>query len=259
MNTTSHRSLEGKTAVVTGGGRGIGRMITEGLLREGAAVLISSRKQDDLDAAVTELSPLGEISAFAADLGRTDGVAALAAHVADRHAALHVLVNNAGANWGAPVEDFPAAAWDKVMAVNVKAMFGLTQALLPQLRAASTDDDPARVVNVGSSDGLRAPQPGINNFSYSASKAAVHVLTQQLATTLAPQVLVNAIAPGLFESKMTTGLLAFGEDAVAAQIPVRRIGRPADMAGIATFLAGPSSTYITGAVIPVDGGVVASR
>ncbi|WP_395575784.1 SDR family oxidoreductase [Streptomyces sp. BK79] len=127
------------------------------------------------------------------------------------------------------------------------------------LRSVSTADDPARVINIGSVDGLRAPAPGFNNFSYSASKAAVHLLTQQLAAELAPDVLVNAVAPGLFESKMTATLLRHAGDAAAAQIPLRRIGRPGDMAGITAFLAGPDSTYITGAVIPVDGGIVASR
>lgn len=259
MTNTDHKPLEGKTIVVTGGGRGIGKMLATGLLSAGAKVYISSRKEADLDATVSELSPLGEISSFVADLSTDEGVQALAAHVADREQAVHALFNNAGANWGAPLEEFPASAWDRVMNVNVKGVFGLTQALLPLLRAASTTDDPARVVNIGSVDGLRAPAPGFNNFSYSASKAAVHLLTQQLAATLAPDVLVNAIAPGLFESKMTAGMLALGEDTIAQQIPLRRIGRPQDMAGIAVFLAGPDSTYITGAVIPVDGGVIASR
>jgi NAD(P)-dependent dehydrogenase (short-subunit alcohol dehydrogenase family) len=192
-------------------------------------------------------------------LGTEDGVAAFSAHLAGREDRLHALFNNAGANWGAAVEEFPAFAWDKVMAVNVKGVFGLTQALLPLLNAATTADDPARVVNIGSIDGIRAPSVGLNNFSYSASKAAVHLLTQQLATTLAPDILVNAIAPGLFPSKMTASILGWGEDAIAEQIPLRRIGRPDDIAGIAVFLTGPHSTYITGAVIPVDGGLLASR
>ena len=253
------RPLSGKVIVVTGGGRGIGRMITAGLLDAGAKVYICSRKQAELDAAVRDLGSQGDISAFSADLGTSQGVQALAAHIAEREQAVHALFNNAGANWGAPVEEFPEGAWDRVMSVNVKGVFGLTQALLPLLRAASTPDDPARVVNIGSIDGLHAPAPGFNNFSYSASKAAVHMLTQQLATTLAPDILVNAVAPGLFESKMTAGILSAGERTVASHIPLRRIGQPHDMAGIALFLVGPASTYITGAVIPVDGGVVASR
>ncbi|MDT3726645.1 SDR family oxidoreductase [Streptomyces sp. DSM 41972] len=258
MNTQT-RPLEGKVAVVTGGGRGIGRMIAEGILRAGAKVYISSRKEADLETAVKELSPLGEIHAVPADLGTAQGVRTLTSYLTDRETRVHALFNNAGANWGAPLEDFPDSAWDKVLSVNVKSVFALTQALLPLLKAASTPDDPARVINTGSVDGLRAPAPGFNNFSYSASKAAVHMLTQQLAGTLAPDVLVNAIAPGLFESKMTAGILSFGADAIAEQIPLRRIGRPEDMAGIALFLMSPASSYITGAVIPVDGGVLATR
>ncbi len=259
MSSTQIPTLQGKVAVVTGGGRGIGRMIAEGLLRQGAKVYISSRKEADLEATVAELSETGEITFFTTDLATSEGVEALASHLAAHERGIDVLVNNAGANWGAPIEDFPSTAWDRVLSVNVKAVFALTQALLPLLRAASTEDDPSRVINIGSVDGLRAPQPGFNNFSYSASKAAVHLLTQQLATTLAPEILVNAVAPGLFESKMTAGILQFGSEAVAARIPLRRIGRPSDMAGIATFLAGPASTYITGVVIPVDGGIIASR
>lgn len=259
MSSTQIPTLQGKVAVVTGGGRGIGKMIAEGLLRQGAKVYISSRKEADLETAVAELSTMGDINFFTTDLSTAEGVEALASHLGQRESAINVLVNNAGANWGAPIEDFPPTAWDRVLSVNLKAVFGLTQALLPLLRAASTEDDPSRVINIGSIDGLRAPQPGFNNFSYSASKAAVHLLTQQLATTLAPEILVNAVAPGLFESKMTAGILEHGSETIAAQIPLRRIGRPADMAGIATFLAGPASTYITGVVIPVDGGIIAGR
>jgi NAD(P)-dependent dehydrogenase (short-subunit alcohol dehydrogenase family) len=255
VKTEENRPLAGKVMVVTGGSRGIGRMIATGLLQAGATVYISSRKPDKLDATAADLSRLGEVRAFSADLATPEGVHALAGH----EAVVHALFNNAGANWGAPLQQFPTAAWDRVMNLNVKGLFGLTQALLPLLRAASQPDDPARIVNIGSIDGLLAPAPGFDNFSYSASKAAVHLLTQQLATTLAPEVLVNAIAPGLFESRMTATLLAAGEVAIAEQIPLRRIGRPRDIADLAVFLTGAGSTYITGAIIPVDGGVVAGR
>ncbi|MFJ4244702.1 SDR family oxidoreductase [Streptomyces iakyrus] len=251
--------LAGKVAVVTGGGRGIGKMITRGLLEAGATAYISSRKDADLKSAVEELSSLGDIHAVAADLSTAHGVEILTSYITERENRVHALFNNAGANWGAPLEEFPDFAWDKVLSVNVKSVFALTQALLPLLKAASTPDDPARVVNTGSVDGLRAPAPGFDNFSYSASKAAVHMLTQQLAGTLAPDVLVNAVAPGLFESKMTAGILSLGADAVAGRIPLKRIGRPEDMAGIAVFLMSPASSYITGAVIPVDGGINATR
>jgi len=258
VNTQPHQ-LDGKTALVTGGGRGIGKMITEGLLRAGARVCISSRKEADLEGAVKQLSPLGEVSAFAADLGSLEGVTALASYLREREARLDVLVNNAGATWGAPVDDFPLSAWDKVMDLNVKGVFALTQALLPLLKAAASADEPSRVINIGSIDGLSAPPPGWNNFSYSASKAALHMLTRQLATTLAPDILVNAVAPGVFENKMTAAVLKAAGEAVTSHIPLRRLGRPADMAGIAVFLAGPDSSFITGAVIPVDGGVTAGR
>lgn len=258
LNTQTPQ-LAGKTIVVTGGGRGIGRMITEGLLRAGAKVYISSRKQADLDSTVEELSSLGEVTAFPADLGTPEGVQAVANHLREREDRLHALFNNAGATWGAPLEQFPLSGWDKVMALNVTGVFALTQALLPLLKAAASALDPARVINIGSVDGISAPPPGWNNFSYSASKAAVHMLTHQLATTLAPDILVNAVAPGIFETKMTAGMLSTAADTITSHVPLRRIGRPADMAGIAVFLAGQDSTFITGAVIPVDGGVTAGR
>lgn len=248
-------SVEGKVAVVTGGSRGIGAMIASGLLGAGAKVYICSRKEEELQKAADELSAIGEVDAFAADLANPEGVSAFAAHVAEREDAVHALFNNAGANWGATLEEFPESGWDKVLDLNLKGVFLLTQALLPQLRVAAEPDDPARVVNVGSIDGIRVPVKGFNNFSYAASKAGVHMLTRQLAGELAPEVLVNAIAPGLFESKMTAAILSGGPDAVAKRMPLGRIGQPDDIAGLSIFLASRASAYITGAVIPVDGGV----
>jgi NAD(P)-dependent dehydrogenase (short-subunit alcohol dehydrogenase family) len=172
---------------------------------------------------------------------------------------VHALFNNAGSNWGAPFDEFPESAFDRVFDVNVKGVFLLTRALVPLLNAGATDDDPARVVNTGSIDGYFTPEKGRDNFSYAASKAAVHMLTKHLATELAPRILVNAIAPGLFESRMTKVLLAPGADAVGRALPLGRIGAPEDMAGIAVFLAARASSYITGAVIPVDGGVSTIR
>jgi NAD(P)-dependent dehydrogenase (short-subunit alcohol dehydrogenase family) len=249
-------SVEGKVVVVTGGSRGIGAMIASGLLRAGAKkVYLCSRKADELAHAAEEMSAIGEVDAFASDLGTAEGVAAFAGHVAESEEAVHVLFNNAGANWGATLEEFPESGWDKVLDVNLKGVFLLTQALLPQLSAAAEPGDPARVVNVGSIDGIRVPVKGFNNFSYAASKAGVHMLTRQLAGELAPNVLVNAIAPGLFETKMTAAILSGGADAVVEQMPLGRIGAPDDIAGISIFLASRASAYITGAVIPVDGGV----
>ncbi|GAA2548954.1 SDR family oxidoreductase [Mycolicibacterium diernhoferi] len=252
--------LDGKVAVVTGGGRGIGVMIARGLLQAGAAkVYLSARKEAELAAAVEELSPLGVVEAIPADLGTEAGVQALTDAVSAREDQIHALFNNAGANWGEPFETFPAAAFDRVFDVNVKGVFLLTRALVPLLNAGATEADPARVINTGSVDGFHIPEVGRNNFSYAASKAAVHALTQQLAGELAPRILVNAIAPGLFPSKMTKVLLTAGEEAVGAALPLKRVGQPDDMAGIAVFLASRASSYVTGTVIPVDGGISVIR
>ncbi|MDT7587437.1 MAG: hypothetical protein QOE32_4987 [Pseudonocardiales bacterium] len=247
--------LTGKVAVVTGGSRGIGYMIATGLLRAGAKVYLSSRKEQELKAAAEQLGELGPVEAVPADISSEAGAAALAAAISEVEPRVHALFNNAGAAWGAELTDFPDKGWDKVLNVNVKGVFHLTVKLLPQLRAAATPDDPARVVNVGSIDGIKVPEREFQNFSYSASKAAVHMLTRHLAAELAPEILVNAIAPGPFESQMMAGLLAAHGDAIRDRSPLHRIGRPDDMAGIAVFLASRASTYITGAVIPVDGGI----
>jgi NAD(P)-dependent dehydrogenase (short-subunit alcohol dehydrogenase family) len=251
--------LDGKVAVVTGGGRGIGLMIARGLLQAGAKVYLSSRKEHELDATVEELSALGPVAAIPADLGTVDGVNTLASAVADKEDAVHALFNNAGMAWGAPFDAFPESGFDRILAVNIKGVFMLTRALVPLLKAGSTPDDPARVVNTGSIDGIRPPARGRDNFSYSASKAGVHMLTQHLAGELAPEILVNAIAPGLFQSRMTKAILAPGAEAVGAHLPLGRIGKADDMAGIAVFLASRASTYITAAVIPVDGGASVLR
>ena len=257
--STDNGPLEGKVAVVTGGGRGIGLMLAQGLLRAGAKAYLCSRKSSDLDAAVDELSSHGEVHAVSADLATSDGIRLLTAHLAERESRLHVLFNNAGATWGAPLAQFPESGWDRVLDLNVKGTFLVTQALLPLLKAASAPGDPSRVVNIGSVDGLRPPPPNYNNFSYSASKAAVHMLTRHLASELAPDVLVNAIAPGLFETKMTAGMLSAAGAAVTQHIPLRRIGQPDDIAGLGVFLASRASSYITGAVIPLDGGLTGAR
>jgi NAD(P)-dependent dehydrogenase (short-subunit alcohol dehydrogenase family) len=246
--------LSGKTAVVTGGSRGIGLMIARGLLEAGARVYISSRKADACAAAERELTPYGKIVAIPADLSAEAECLRLAEEVGQREPALHVLVNNAGATWGAPLEEFPAAAWDKVTDLNLKAPFFLTRAFLPLLEAAGTADDPARVINIGSIDGLRVPP--FPTYAYSASKAGLHHLTRVLARELGPRrITVNAVAPGPFESKMMAATLqAFG-DAIIDAAPLKRIGRPDDMAGVAIYLASRAGAYVTGAVIPVDGGI----
>ncbi len=229
-------------------------MIARGLLDAGATVVISSRKAAELNATRDELSNYGEVEAIAADVSTVDGAKALAAKVAERFPALNILVNNAGATWGQPIDEFTEAGWDRTVDTNLKSMFFLTQALLPNLRAAGTADDPARVLNVGSIDGLHVNP--METYPYAASKAGVHHMTRALAHRLGPEhITVNAIAPGPFESKMMAATLESFGDAIAKSAPLRRIGRPDDMAGVAVYLASRAGAYVTGAVIPVDGGI----
>ncbi len=248
--------VSGKTALVTGGGRGIGLMIARGLVQAGVRVVIASRKAEDLEAAAAELRTFGDCEAIPADLSTPEGAGALAEAVRARFDALHILVNNSGATWGAPLEEFPASGWDRVINTNLEGVFHLTVGLLPALRAAASEDDPARVINIGSIDGIRVP--AVENYSYSASKAAVHMLTRHLARRLASeQITVNAIAPGPFQSKMMAFMLDTPEKRaeVARMVPLGRIGRPDDAAGLTVFLASRAGSYLTGAVIPLDGGI----
>jgi NAD(P)-dependent dehydrogenase (short-subunit alcohol dehydrogenase family) len=228
-------------------------MIARGFVEAGAKVYISSRKAEVCDEVAAELSEIGEAVAIPANLSTEDECRRLAEAIAERESSLDILVNNAGATWGAPIEEFDEAAWERVLALNVKGVFHLTKFLLPLLRAAGTADEPARVINVGSVDGLHVP--GLETYSYSSSKAAVHQLTRHLAKRLAPEITVNAIAPGPFESKMMAATLAAAGDAIAAAVPLRRIGRPDDMAGTAIFLSSRAGAYITGTIIPVGGGL----
>ncbi|HJR46265.1 MAG TPA: SDR family oxidoreductase [Actinomycetota bacterium] len=248
-------SISGKVAVVTGGSRGIGLMIARGMVEAGATVYISSRKADVCDAVAAELSEIGSCVSIPADLSTAEGLDTLAGGVSEHEDRLHILVNNAGAAWGAPLEEYPEHAWSKVMDLNVKAIFELTRRLLPQLRAAATPEDPARVINIGSIDGLRVPL--LNNYAYSASKAAVHMLTRHMAHHLVDDhITVNAIAPGLFPSKMTKFIFDnLPEEQLVGNIPMGRHGEPHDMAGTAIYLSSRAGSYLTGAVIPVDGGV----
>jgi NAD(P)-dependent dehydrogenase (short-subunit alcohol dehydrogenase family) len=247
--------VSGKTALVTGGSRGIGLMIARALVQAGARVLVSSRKTQDVEASATELAKIGDCEAIPGDVSAPEGAAALAAATQERFPSLDILVNNAGAVWGAPLEEFPPGGWDKVLHTNVEGVFHLTVALLGALRAAASEEDPARVINIGSIDGLRTPV--VENYSYSASKAAVHMLTRHLAKRLAPEhITVNAIAPGPFPSKM----MAVLDDPewrarIEGEVPLRRVGRPDDIAGLTLLLASRAGSFLTGTVIPLDGGI----
>ncbi len=247
--------IDGKRALITGGSRGIGLMIARGFVEAGAKVTVSSRKAEVCDAVAAELSAVGECRSMPADLSTEAECRRLAEQVSEAEGGqLDILVNNAGATWGAPMDDFDDAAWDRVLDLNVKGVFHLTRFLRDALAAAATPDDPSRVINIGSIDGLHVS--ALETYSYSASKAAVHHLTRVLAAHLAPDLItVNAIAPGPFESKMMEATLeTFGEE-IRRSVPLGRIGEPTDMAGTAIFLSSRAGRYLTGAVIPVDGGL----
>ena len=250
--------VSGKVALVTGGSRGIGEMIAEGFVANGVRTYISARKAEACDATAERLSEQGECISIPADLSTSEGISMLVDAIKSREEKLDILVNNAGATWGAPIEEFPEAAWDKVMDINVKSPFFLTQALLPMLEKASKQDDPARIIMVGSIDGL-----GVNRmptFSYGPSKAAVHHLTRTLAAHLASRrITVNAIAPGPFPSKMMAHTLETMGERIKKGVPMQRIGEPGDMAGAAIYLTSKASSYVTGVVIPVDGGIIGAQ
>ncbi len=254
INVRDLFSIEGKVALVTGGSRGIGLMIARGYVEAGAKVYISSRKKEVCDGVAQELSAEGTCISIPADVSTTEGRAHLIGELSERESSLHILVNNAGAAWGAPLAEYPEEGFDKVMDLNVKSMFFLTRDLLSLLEKAASPADPARVINIGSIDGLSVPF--IESYAYSASKAAVHHMTRVLAVKLGERgITVNAVAPGPFESKMTEWLLDNFQKQIEAQCPLKRIGSPADMAGVAIFLASRAAAYLSGVVIPVDGGI----
>ncbi|MEM8923600.1 MAG: SDR family oxidoreductase [Actinomycetota bacterium] len=248
--------VSGKVAIVTGGSRGIGEMIAEGLVTNGVRTYITARKAAACDATAERLSAVGECISFPADLSTAEGVAEFCARFAEREDKLHILVNNAGAAWGAPMGEFPEIGFDKVLDINVKAPYLLTQALLDPLTAAATVEDPGRVIMTGSIDGIRVPIG--DNFSYSASKAGIHMLARHMAKFLIDRnITVNCIAPGPFESKMMAYML--DDDAIRNAIessnPRGRIGTPEDVAGTVIWLSSRAGAYINGATVPVDGGI----
>jgi NAD(P)-dependent dehydrogenase (short-subunit alcohol dehydrogenase family) len=264
LTTNELFSVSGKVALVTGGSRGIGEMIASGFLANGAKVYISSRKAAACDTTAARLSQEygGECISLPGNVAELDGIDAVAAQLSEREPQLDILVNNAGASWGATIDEFPEIGWDKVMDTNVKGVFFLTQRLLPLLEAGATVDDPARVINIGSIDGIRTPT--FDTVSYGPSKAAVHSLTRQLAAKLVKRnILVNAIAPGPFPTWMlSTGVGTGGDvegtdwDAIGKAMPRGRIGTPEDIAGLAIFLASRAGAFTVGEVITCDGGAV---
>jgi len=259
MTPESLFDLSGKVALVTGGATGIGRMAAHGLAAAGARVLIASRKADACQAVAAELNALGlrgSVEGFGGDVASQEGIANLVAAVQARTDVLHILMNNAGRTWGAPLGAHPYEAWEKLLSLNVTGMFHLTQSLLPLLRAAARPEDPARVVNVGSVMG-DIPK-GTATYSYAVSKGAVHHMTRVLSNDLAHEfITVNAIAPGPFVSKMTAFALASeeGRAKTAEGVPLGRVGSPEDIAGALQFLCGRGGAYLSGAILPLSGGM----
>ncbi|MEK9655692.1 MAG: SDR family NAD(P)-dependent oxidoreductase [Halieaceae bacterium] len=252
MDIPSLFSLAGRTALVTGGSRGIGKMIASGFIAQGAKVYISSRKAEICESVAAELGP--NCIAVPQDISTVEGCKALATTMAMHEQHVDILVNNAGAAWGEAFETFPEAGWDKVMNLNVKSIFFLTQAMHDLLKAGASEEQPAKVINIASIDGLRL-NPW-ETYSYQASKAAVINLTKRLAARLVKDgILVTGIAPGAFASEMNKAARDLG-DIVGKHVPAGRIGNDEDMAGVAIYLAARSGNYVVGETIAVDGGVV---
>ena len=254
-------SLHGKTALVTGGSSGLGLIMAEALLRNGVRVTIASRSEEKCQRALDRLSAFGDCSAVAADMTVAEDRARLLDHLHQRYDSLSILVNNAGANWGAKLEEYPDTGFDKVMRTNVGAVFALTRDMVGLLQRASLPGDPARVINIGSMDGLHVPiVQRVPTFAYSASKAAVHHLTRTLAVDLGPRgITVNAMAPGFFHSRMADFVIReYGED-IRDDCPLGRIGQPEEIAGLLIYLSSRAGAYTNGAVIPVDGGTSVSK
>ena len=255
--TSDRFNIKGKIAFVTGGSRGIGLMIARGFVEAGARVYICARDEQRCDAAAATLNQLGECISLPGDLSKSEEVSRISAAFTNKESKLHVLVNNAGTGWGERIDTFPEKGWDKVTDLNLKSPFFLLQKMLPNLDAAATKADPARVINLGSVDGVHTPL--YESYSYAASKAAIHHLTRMLAAHLAGRnINVTALVPGYFDTDMTQPLIdAYGLNTLMSIVPLDRMGNDADIAGVAVFLASRASAYMTGITLPVDGGLIA--
>jgi len=254
-------SLQGKTALVTGGSSGLGLMMTKGLLQNGVRVIIASRRQEKCDEALKELSPLGEVRALAADMTKAEDREKLLEVITEKFGELGILINNAGANWGSTLEKFPDEAFAKIMNINLNAVFSLSRDCVPLLTKASSTEDPARIINIGSMDGIHVPIVSrVGTFAYVASKAALHQLTKALAVELAPKnITVNAVAPGFFESRMTDYVFEHYLKDIEDDCPLGRVGQAEEIVGIVAYLASRAGAYTNGTVIPVDGGTSISK
>lgn len=254
-------SIEGKTALVTGGSSGLGLIMAQGLLENGAKVIISSRNEEKCNMALSELEKFGDVFAVPADVTKANQRGALIAAVEEEFGELSILLNNAGANWGAKLENYPDDGFEKVVSTNLNAVFSLTRDCVGLLSKAGTAADPARVINIGSMDGIHVPiVQRVPTFAYSASKAALHHLTKALAVDLAAKhITVNAIAPGFFESRMTDYVFEHFLEDIKDDCPLNRVGQPQEMVGVMTYLASKAGAYTNGTVIPVDGGTSISK
>ncbi len=254
-------SLAGKTALVTGGSSGLGLTMAKGLLQNGVKVMIASRSQKKCDLALKELTPLGEVHALAVNVTEAEERERLIAALDARFGSLSILINNAGTNWGAKLADYPDQGFAKVMDTNLNAVFALTRDLIPALQQAASASDPARIINIGSMDGLHVPiVQRIPTFAYSASKAALHHLTRTLAVDLAARhITVNAVAPGFFASRMTDYVFEHYLQDIEDDCPLHRVGQPQEIVGIVVYLASAAGAYTNGTVIPVDGGTSISK
>lgn len=262
MDVSNLFGVKGKVVLVTGGAKGIGRMISEGFVTNGAKVYISSRDAKACDAAVAELNKAGQASggsahAIPADFYKEEDCKKLADELAKREKKLHVLVNNSGSNWGAPYNEYPESAWVRVLTLNLHRVFTITQLVTPLMEAAAQEGDPARVINIGSVDGLRVP--ALETFAYSSSKAGLHHLSRVLANHLGKRnITSNTLACGPFESKMMAATLKKYKDVIESGIPLQRIGSPEDVAGACLFLSSKAGSFVNGATIALDGGSLVS-